>query len=310
MKKRVIILSLVFILVVLSAFSVNASIVSEVYPDFEFEADYDNTYAVAGYHGSAGEVVIPESLYERAIKRFAEKAFYKNAAVSSLYMHDNMTVVNKWAFRNCPELSAVYFSKKLTALWDFAFAQNPKLKCALIKNTEVNTLYQSAFYKCVSLEYVSLPDTLKTINASAFEKTAVKTVIIPDSVTSIKAGAFSNNESLREIYIPESVKSFGNDIFNGSENVKLYVTPDSSAETYCEENNLNYEVVEESAFPSKINGDVNSDGKLSIRDVTTMQMKLAQIDCDFIPQNCDFNGDCDFNINDATAVQREALLNS
>lgn len=301
---RIITLTLI---IIFSVFSADASIVSGLYPDFEFESEYDNAYAVSAYNGSAGEVFIPETLYDRPIKRFSEKAFYKNTVVASLHMHDNMTVVNKWAFRDCPKLSYVYFSKKTAALWDFAFAQNPELNCALIRNTEINTLYQSAFYKCSSLEYVSLPDTLKNINVSAFEKTSVKSVVIPENVTSIKNRAFADNESLREVYIPESVQKFGEEIFNGSENVKIYVVANSLAENYCVENALNYEVIEIDKFPSKLSGDVNNDGRLSIRDVTTMQMSLARIDCKFLSQNCDVNADCDFNINDVTAVQRKAL---
>lgn len=295
------------LIIILSVFSADASIISGLYPDFEFESEYDNAYAVSAYNGSAGEVYIPETLYDRPIKRFSKKAFYKNAAVSSLYMHDNMTVVNKWAFRDCPKLSYVYFSKKTAALWDFAFAQNPELRCALIRNTEINTLYQSAFYKCSSLEYVSLPVTLKTIGVSAFEKTSVKSVVIPENVTSVKNRAFADNRSLREVYIPEGVQKFGEEIFNGSENVKIYVIANSPAENYCAENDLNYEVIEKAEFPSNLSGDVNNDGKLSIRDVTTMQMNLARIDCGFLSRNCDFNADCDFNIKDVTAVQRKAL---
>lgn len=305
--KRIIKILFISILIILSVFSANASIVSELYPDFEFESEYDNSFAVSAYNGSKGEVYIPESIYDREVKRFSQKAFYNNTALTSLYMHDKMTVVNKWAFRNCPGLSVVYFSKNTSALWDFAFAQNPKLKCALIGNTKISTLYQSAFYKCSSLEYLSLPDTLKNINPSAFEKTSVKSVVIPENVTSIKTRAFADNGNLREVYIPEGVEKFGEDIFSGCENVKIYVIANSPAEKYCVENALNYEVVEKDKFPSKINGDVDNDGKLSIRDITTMQMNLAQIDCGFLSQNCDFNADCDFNINDVTAAQRKAL---
>ncbi len=291
------------LLVMIQVVSVNA-IVSDLYPDFEFDPEYDDSYSVSAYNGSSKEVSIPESLYDRAVKRFSEKAFYNNSVVESLYMHDNITVVNKWAFRNCAELRYVYFSKSLVALWDYSFAQNPELKCALIGNTEITTLYQSAFYKDTSLKYVSLPSALKAINASAFENTAIESIIIPDSVTSIKSRAFAGNESLSSIYIPDSVTSLSNDIFKNSPNVKAYVTEDSAAYKYCEKNSISYEVIEENEFPSNILGDVNNDKGLSISDVTFMQFELADIECGFVSQNCDFNGDCDFNIKDATAIQK------
>lgn len=294
-----------FLIVSFTVFSVNASIVSSVYPDFEFDADYDNAYSVTGYSGSEGEVYIPETLYNREIKRVSEKAFYKNSVVNSLFMHDNMTVVNKWAFRNCPNLSRVYFSKGLAVLWDFAFAQDAKLKYALLRNTNLRSVYQSCFYNDVSLKYISLPDTLETIGPSAFSKTALETVVIPKSVTLIDSRAFSDNENLLSIYIPSSVEKIGGDVFENSDNVTVYVSADSAVEKYCKENSVKYQVIDESEFPSEIIGDVDNNRKLDVRDATLIMKKVAKLNSVFFSQNCDYNSDCELNIIDATIIMRD-----
>ncbi|MCH5304391.1 MAG: leucine-rich repeat protein [Ruminococcus sp.] len=295
---------IIVLIALLSVFPSNASIVSSVYPDFEFDADYDNAYSVAGYNGTGGEVIIPEELYGREIKRFSEKAFYKNSVINSLYMHDKMTVVNKWAFRNCPNLSRVYFSKSLVSLWDFAFAQAPNLKSAFLRNTNLNTIYQSCFYNDTSLKHLSLPETLETIGASAFSKTALEIVVIPKSVTAINNNAFANNENLREIYIPRSVKKIGKDVFAGSENVTVYVSENSETERYCEENSLKYKVIEESDFPSNLLGDVDNNRELDVRDATAIMQEIAELELNFFAQNCDYNSDGELNVKDATMIMQ------
>ncbi len=302
--KRLIKPIIIFSLILCMAFSADAGIVSDIYPDFEFESDVNNTYNVSAYNGSDGNVVIPESLYSREIKRFSEKAFYKNDVITSLVMHDNMTVVNKWACRKCTNLSSVYFSKKLVALWDYSFAQNPKLKSAFLRNTEINAIYQSAFYNDTSLSYVSLPDTLESIGTRAFENTALENVVIPESVKTVKSSAFAGIEKLKKVYIPGESINLDSDVFKNSPNVKVYVVSGSNAETYCENNSIEYVSLAKADFPAFINGDVDNNGTINIRDAAAIQRVIANLNSEVFGQNCDVNGDCSVDIKDASYIQK------
>lgn len=302
--KKIFVFCLSVLIIVSSIVSFNASIVSDIYPDFEFESEYDNTYSVSKYNGIAGEVVIPESLYDREINRVYEKAFYNNSVITSLYMHDKMTVINERAFRSCANLSYVYFSENLAAIWDYSFAQDPKLNSALLKNTKINTLYKNCFFKDTSLKYISLPNTLTSIGVSAFDYTQIENIVIPSSVTEIKATAFGNNNELKRIYIPASVVSLASNIFKNSPNVTVYTVSNSAAEQYCADNSIPCEIIDESDFPADLNGDVDNNKKVNIRDATMMQYELAYLGKGFISHNCDVNGDCAFNIRDVTKLQR------
>lgn len=302
--KRLIKPFVIIFLLICMAFSAEAAIVSDEYPDFEFEPDVNNTYNVSAYKGSSETVVIPESLYSREIKRFSEKALYKNNVVTSLIMHDNMTVVNKWALRKCANLENVYFSKKLVALWDYSFAQNDKLKTAFLRNTAITSLYQSVFYNDTSLSYVSLPDTLESIGTKAFENTALENIVIPESVKTIKTSAFAGMANLKKVYIPGESVSLDADVFKNSPNVTVYVVSGSTAEKYCEDNSINYVSLNKSDFPSFINGDVDNNGRINIRDAAAVQRMIAKLKSDIIGQNCDVNGDCSFDIKDASYIQK------
>ena len=64
----------------------------------------------------------------------------------------------------------------------------------------------SAFYECKSLQSVTIPDSVTTIDMNAFRNcSSLIYVAIPDSVTTLGLYAFSGCSSLENITIPDSV---------------------------------------------------------------------------------------------------------
>ena len=58
-----------------------------------------------------------------------------------------------------------------------------------------------AFWHCINLTEITIPDSVTSIGACAFEGcTSLAEITIPDSVTSIGERAFSGCESLKKVW--------------------------------------------------------------------------------------------------------------
>lgn len=301
--KRIISLAIALIIASLAVVSVNAALTHPDYPGLEFANDFDDNLSVTGYTGEDPVLVVPAMVYDKAVTRFEEKALMSNNVVQSVNMNDNMTNIRQRALYQCKSLTYVYYSKKLQVVSSYAFAYDTQLPSALLRNTAVRQVANNAYMSCSNLGFVSFPDTLESIENSAFEKTAVRKIVIPNGVGSIGARCFSYASKLEKIYVPASVLTIGTDVLYNSPNVTVYTPEGSAMQTYCENKNINYVNLSEEDFPSRLVGDVNGDREVNINDVTVMQREIAGYNTDFYCDNCDVDCNCKFNIDDATEVQ-------
>ena len=80
----------------------------------------------------------------------------------------------------------------------------------------VTSIGIGAFYECVALITVTIPNSVTTIGEAAFQRcTALTTVTIPTSVTSIGGNAFFDCVGLTSVTIPNRVTSIGIAAFAG-----------------------------------------------------------------------------------------------
>ena len=87
---------------------------------------------------------------------------------------------------------------------------------------------QAFLWQCSSLQSVTIPDSVTSIDESAFSWcTSLQSVIIPDSVTSIGNKAFSDCKSLQSVTIPDSVTSISDSAFSGCSSLQSVTIPDS-----------------------------------------------------------------------------------
>ena len=112
---------------------------------------------------------------------------------------------------------------------------------------------------------------------------------------------FENCKSLKEITIPSSVGSIQSNAFDGCDQVTILAKADSYAQQYAAAQNILFR-----AIASESVGDSNTDGKVDVNDVTTIQRYFAEYEqfTDDQLALADTNGDGKVDINDATHLQR------
>jgi hypothetical protein len=100
-----------------------------------------------------------------------------------------------------------------------SFYQCSSLTSVTIPNSII-TINSTAFGSCTSLTNITIPNSVTTIGDSAFFScTSLTSVTIPNNVTTIGNGAFTNCSGLTSITIPNSVTTIGSGAFSGCTNL-------------------------------------------------------------------------------------------
>ena len=91
----------------------------------------------------------------------------------------------------------------------------------------VTGIGEKAFYECENLTSVSLPESLTSIDESAFNRTGLTSIVIPGSFKTLDTKAFSYLDSLQSVVISEGVESIGEWAFAGCSNLTSVTLPNS-----------------------------------------------------------------------------------
>ncbi len=159
---------------------------------------------------------------------------------------------------------------------------------------------RKAFSNHYLFEELHLPENLKAVGEFAFSNCKnVKEVYIPATVDEIGAGAFGYNISFdKETGNPSSYTKIDGFVIKGYTN--------SLAESYADANGFEFVPVGYMEPESTLLGDLDCDGRLTVRDATALQKYVAGMvglnTQDKI--NADFNFDGKINVRDATAIQK------
>ena len=125
---------------------------------------------------------------------------------------ETLTKIDKYAFEGCKLLGAepekkdevfMQFTlpKSLITIEDFAFKNCIGMVSADVSATGITTLPRGAFAGCTALKGLTLPESLQSIGAEAFENSGLEKIKIGKNVDGIGKNAFNDCSRLTEIYI-------------------------------------------------------------------------------------------------------------
>ena len=110
---------------------------------------------------------------------------------------------------------------------DGAFSWCISLQSVTIPNS-VKSIGNGAFSECNSLQSITIPNSVRNIGNHAFSSCyPLQNITIPNSVTSIGNGAFNWCKFLQSVTIPNSVTSIGDEAFSGCISLQSVTIPNS-----------------------------------------------------------------------------------
>ncbi len=249
MKKK---LSLLFLICIISALNINATVYSgSCGTNVRYSLDTSTgllsitgTGAMKDYSSYSS---VPWYSYWSYIKTveisngvtsIGESAFEYCSGLTSVTIPNSVTSIGSYAFSMCSKLTSVTIGNSVTSIGKGAFKYCSSLTSITIPNS-VTSIEYGTFYECSKLTSVTIPNSVTSIGNWAFDGTAwynnqpeglvyaglvaykYKGTMPANTSITIKEGtlgigdyAFSNCDGLTSITIPNSVTSIGNNAFS------------------------------------------------------------------------------------------------
>jgi hypothetical protein len=198
----------------------------------------DGTATICGYQGADGDLMIPDYLDEYPVTAIAYGSWVQWRLLTdnlvSVTIPDGITSIDVRLFADCSLLTRIDVSPNNPVYEDVDGALFDKQQKTLVSypgarkgdymiRDGVTSIGDQAFYGCMGLTSVS----------------------IPESVTSIGDWAFYGCESLTSVAIPASITFIGENAFIRCTQLTLTVTKGSYAEQYATENKIPYVLTSE-----------------------------------------------------------------
>ena len=210
--------------------------------DFTYRVYYgynEPTIIITGYNGDGTAITIPSEINGKKVTEIGSFAFDKSKLVS-VVIPDSVIKIDECAFWCCNDLSAVRLSEKIETISQQVFSGCKNLTYIFIPKSLIRC--GKWIFEGSGLENVEFEKGIVHINACLFYNCdSLKVIQIPNTVVRIEGDAFYNCTELTSVIIPSSVKIIERDVFdNCSDKLKIYGIVGSYAETYANNNNIDF----------------------------------------------------------------------
>ena len=254
--KRKVLFSTLLIVAIVASMVISLGVL--VRPTYEYDTDKETGETVfSGFLGNAGitELTVEykmvrvktengsvwqpdETAYVSSVERYTVQ---NDEYIEVIRIGPHVKNIDECAFVYCKNLKAIYVDKEnpyYTDVDGVLFTKDMKLlvNYPVAHETDggrtktyavpagVERLARNSFYKCDSLEKVTLPDTLTEIgNMSFFKCSSLKLLDLPESVKIIGSDAFSYCSDMKySFYIPAGVESIDHHCFYKCDNLEKF----------------------------------------------------------------------------------------
>jgi hypothetical protein len=227
----------------------------------------DFTYAISSgqvaitrYNGSAGVVVIPETIEGMPVTAIGNSAFYECTGLTNITLPTTVTSIGSYAFHSCKSLTSltlpaglinigdgafsscasltsIAFPAGLTSIGEWAFSYCTRLTSVSLP-TSLTSIGEFAFSICTSLASIAVADSnsyFKSVDGVLYDKQVTQLICypggkqgpfaVPHVVTSIGRTAFYFCDGLTSVSLPTSLKSIGDSAFAGCSSLTSITLP-------------------------------------------------------------------------------------
>ena len=225
-----------------------AAVTAETYGDLTYSVSGGKATITGCDPSATGAVTIPATIAGYPVTTVATSAFADCAGITAITIGKNVTTIGNSAFSGCTGLETIAVDAGnlvYIAAGNCLIEKSSKTLIAGCKNStipvdgSVTAIGTMAFYNCTGLAEIVIPDTVKTVGASAFEGcknltsadlgkgvttignsaffgcSKLEAIAIPDSVTAMGVYAFSGCTGLTTVTMGEGLTTIGNSTFSG-----------------------------------------------------------------------------------------------
>lgn len=254
--------------------------------------------------------------------------FSGSTALKAIDLPSSLTLLSWGAFYNCTALTtATMQESQVTVIPNQCFSGAVSLKTVTLSNN-ITSIEKFAFKDCVSLESINLPASVESIAEDAFIGCDLTKLTI-SCYSNTYAQQFAAENGISYVLLDEETdKTALQSAMTQAEGIlaeEKYYTPETvlalqtaydAAELVNKDANATQQQVQEAlnalntALESMVKyeftlGDTNGDSKLTVSDVTAIQLYLCGA-LSFTPEQmlaADVDGNGSLTISDATALQ-------
>ena len=205
-------------------------------------------------------LVIPDGVIN-----IPEYAFQNCKSITGVSLSSSVTTIGQYAFEGCTNINTLTLNECLQNIRNRSFSHCSGITSLTIPESVINInntafeyctglnsvtfsncaakLYNQVFSHCENLTNVDLGNSITSIGSEAFQYCSkLESIVIPQSVTSIGARCFASCSSMNSATILNAECVINTNAFYSSAQ-KLYGLQNSTAQTYAEENNIEFAVV-------------------------------------------------------------------